>query len=881
MKFLSRLRRLFHRSRLDAEMRAEMAQHLELQVERNLAAGMTPEDARYAAHRQFGNLGRVQEEAREMRGWLWLEQLSQDGRFAVRSLRRNPGYALGTVAILALGIAASTSVFNMIYGVLLAPYPYAKSSEIWAPRLAEAKTERGVRLTLGDYLEMRELPAVDQAMATTVVSARLSGEPFPEHLYTAPVTGSAFPFLGVPPVLGRGLLPTDVGPDGVPLPVAVLSYNLWQQRFNGDPQVIGRELIVDNVPHAIVGVMPPRFGWYGTDSFWRPLGVLDRKIGVNPLLRLKPGVSPEAAEQQLDALFKRLARETPERFPKDGFSVHLDNYLDVTVAHRGMMSTSLHLLWGAVGILLLIACANVANLQFARGAGRAREIAVRAAVGASRVRLFRQLLTESVAVSVVAGLLGIALAHAMTRGVVVLLPPNAVPNEARIEMNGWVLGFAVVVSLATGIMSGLLPCLQGSRPDLNRALKDGGHGSGDRQSSRTRRALVVASVAFSVVLLVAASLAMRSFAEIYRHDWGFRADHLLVLRVPLTPERYTTLEQRQQFAETLLARVQALPDVTAAAIGSLPFNAGESSPFQIAGQSRVEGRRLGGSFVSADFRATFGLRLLAGRDITEAEVARGEPVVLISEALAKLWPAGESPIGRLLEVDALAVKDTPSFLAGRNSNKTLTVVGIVNDTRNANFRADPPPAAYVPFTVRGLGTTQLLVRTKGPPMNLLSQVRAEMRALDSSLPLHRPITVEEIMGQQTVLPKFNLALFGSLAVLALVLAAAGLYSLLAFSVAQRTHEIGVRMALGAERSDVIRLIVGSGGRLVVAGLVLGLGISFAATRLMQNKVFDVPAFDPLAFLAAAGALAAAAIVACLLPARRATKVDPVVALRAE
>jgi putative ABC transport system permease protein len=634
------------------------------------------------------------------------------------------------------------------------------------------------------------------------------------------------------------------------------------------------------VPHTVVGVMPPRFGWYGTDSFWRAASLLDLTIPANPLLRLKPGIAKETVEEQLQALFRRLAEENPARFPKDGFTVHLDNYLDVTVARHGM-HTSLYLLLAAVGVLLLIACANVANLQFARGVGRAREFAVRAAVGASRVRLFRQLLTESVALAVAAGVIGVGLAYGMTRGIVVLLPPNFVPNEARVEMNGWVLAFAVVVSLLTGVVSGLLPCLQGSRPDLNRALKDGGPAAGDRQASRIHRGLVVASVAFSVVLLVAASLAGRSFAEIYRHDWGFRSDHLLLLRVPLPPERYATGEQRQQFAEALLARVQQLPGVDMAAFGTMPFVTGETTGFQLVGEPRVEGRRMGGSFVSPDFRATLGLRLLAGRDITAAEVARGEPVALISEAMAKLWPAGTNPLGRLIESEALGSKDTPAFRAAPNPTRFLTVVGIVNDTRNANFRADPPPAVYVPYTVRGLAMMQFLVRTRGRPLDLLPQVRTELRALDPSLPLQRPAAVEELMGQQTVLPRFHLALFGTLAGLALVLAAAGLYSLLAFSVAQRTHEIGVRMALGAERRDVIGLVVGSGGKLVGLGLVIGLGLSLAGTRLVQNKLFEVPAFDPAAFLAAAGVLVLAAATACLLPARRATKVDPVVALRGE
>jgi len=881
MRIWSKFRSLLLKSKLEAEMTEEMRHHVELQTELNIKAGMKPDDARYAALRQFGNVASIQAQAREQRGWLWLVQLVQDLRLAVRSLRRSPGFSVAVILILALGIGASTSVFNLIYSILIDPFPYAKAGEIWAPRVADLKSDRGVALRVGDYLELSQLPGVALAMATSNEQVTLSGDPYPDRIGMARVTGTAFQFLGVPPLLGRGFTPSDLLPNGEAQPVTVLSFRLWQQRFNGDPAIVGRSIMINNVPYTVLGVMPPRFGWYGNDALWLPLATTDRLRGANPILRLQPGVSKEVVEQQLQLLYERLARETPERFPKDGLKTQLFNYLDVTVA-RGGMRTSLLMLFVAVGLLLLIACANVANLQLARGASRSREIAVRLAIGASRARLFCQLLTESVALATTAGAVGVFLAFGLTQTFVALLPPNAVPNESSVAMNGWVLAFAVVISVLTGIISGMVPGLQCTRPDLNRALKDGGHGAaGDIRGGRTRNLLVVSSVAFSVVLLVVANLAVRGFADLYRHDWGFRSDRLLVLRVPLPPERYTTIEQRNHFSEMLLARVQNLPGVVSAAFGWLPFNSGEAIPFQITGQPRVEGRKIGGSLVSAGFRTTFGLTLRAGRDLTEWEVERGDPVALISEATAKLWPAGENPIGGIIELDALGGPSQPTNLASTKPAKAVTVVGIVNDTRNANFRADPPPALYVPYTVRGLSMVQFLVRTEGQPMALLPQVRTELRALDESLPLYRPVTVEEIMGQQTVLPRFNMVLFSSLAALALVLATAGVYSVLAFNVAMRTREIGVRMALGAVGLDIVRLVLSTGGRLVGSGLIVGLGVSLGITRLAQNQMFDVPAFDLLAFVAAAVALGLAALIACLLPARRAAKVDPMIALRAE
>jgi predicted permease len=424
--------------------------------------------------------------------------------------------------------------------------------------------------------------------------------------------------------------------------------------------------------------------------------------------------------------------------------------------------------------------------------------------------------------------------------------------------------------------------LQCTRPNLNRALKEGGQGaaSGER-SVRTRNHLVVTAVALSVILLVGASLAIRGFAALYRHDWGFRPERLLVVRVPLPPQRYTTLGERSAFARDLLERIKSLPGVVSVAFGSLPFNSGQYSGYRLTGQPPSTGRTIAGSLVSEDFRKTFGVTLRQGRDLTEQEVAHGDAVALISDATAKLWPAGESPLGQTIELDALAAPDRPDNLGPAGAAKAVTVVGIVGDTRNANFREEPPPAIYVPFTLRGLPMQQLLVRTQGAPMDLLPSVRAKLRAMDKDLPLYRPISVEEIMGQQTAQPRFNMTLFSGLAVVSLVLAAVGIYCVLSFNVAQRTREIGVRMALGAERDNIQRLILGSGGRLLARGLISGVVISLGLLKLTQHWVPNNPMPDALDIVGVIALLTGAALLACWVPARRAAKVDPMVALRAE
>src|SRR5438552_1768707 len=537
-----------------------------------------------------------------------------DLRFAFRQLLKNPGFTAVAVLTLALGIGAATALFSVVYAVLISPYPYARPGEIWTPGLRSINADQRMRpYRLNEYLEMARLPVFSDVMATGPGSVLLTGEFAPDTLRGIRLSVNAFNFLGVPPLFGRTIQPSDIRSTGEPEPVTVISFRRWQKLFGSDTNILGKTLRLDDQPHTIIGVMPPRFGWWTDDGVWLPLGIDSRdQRGVFPITRLKPGVSACVAEQQLHSLQLQLAKENPSGFPQEKFTTLLTNYLDITAA-SGEMQRSLQLLFGAVGFLLLIACANVANLQLARATSRAREMAIRLSVGAGRGRLVRQLLTESVLVSLLGGLLGLLFAFWITSLMVALMPGFYVPNEARIEVNSYVLFFCVIVSALTGILFGLVPALQSSRPDLVEALKEEARGSSASAGGRTRSLLVIAEVALSVVLLVSAGLTIRSFVALQKVELGFHPERVMTVNLPLPPRHYATWNERNRFAQELLERVKNLPGVQAATIGNggLPFG-GPQSAFAIEGRTDAETRQLMLQLVSADYLRTAGVPLRQG-----------------------------------------------------------------------------------------------------------------------------------------------------------------------------------------------------------------------------------------------------------------------------
>jgi putative ABC transport system permease protein len=542
----------------------------------------------------------------------------------------------------------------------------------------------------------------------------------------------------------------------------------------------------------------------------------------------------------------------------------------------------LQLLFVAVGFLLLIACANVANLQLSRATARTREIAIRLSMGARRIQIVRQLLTENVLVSLLGGLLGLMFAYWITQLMVAFMPSFFVPNEARIEVNRYVLFFCAAIAALTGILFGLAPALQSSRPDLVAALKDDARASGASAGGRTRALLVVVEVALSVVLLVGAGLTIRSFVTMQQVELGFRPERVMSVGLPLPPQRYATWEQRNRFARELLERVKNLPGVQAATIGNggLPFG-GPQSTFALDGQADAETRSITMTLVSADYLSALSIPLQQGRMLTGLEIDAAESVAVINEAAAKLWPAGEDPIGRRLKLDTLKRPWAPNVLTPSTPSPYVTSVGVIGDTRNDDIRNDPRPAVFVPYTLLAPSQRALAVRVQGDSNSIINALRAQVREIDKDQPVNGPTTFDEMLGFRTAQPRFIMALFSLFAALGLALAMAGIFSVLSYLVSMRTREIGVRMAMGARPRDILFLVFRAGGGLVGVGLVVGILASLGVTRMLgaQLELFQARTFDPVSFIGVTALLVVVAAAACFIPARRATKVDPVVALR--
>jgi putative ABC transport system permease protein len=867
-------------------LEGEIQQHIDLETQENIEAGMSPSEARQAAIRRFGSVPLAGDQSREAWGWLWLEHLWQDIRFALRSFRKNAGFTAVALGSLMLGIGASIALFSVVYGVLIAPYPYARPNQIWAPAVVGPKdaVDGWHWYTQREMQEIRKLSAFSNVMATSVRPIMLSGGINPENFYGVYLTAGAFNFLEVKPLIGRTIQPFDVGPGGEPAPVVVLSYNFWQRFFSGDPHAIGRTITLDDVPRTVIGVMPPRFGWWTDRAFWLPLRTdLKETNGIAVIMRLAPGVTQHAAEQQLNQLNIQLAAARPDHYPKGQLRTVLLNYMDITAA-SGDMAYSLRLLFAAVGLLLLIACVNVANLQLARTTGRAREIAMRLAIGAGRGRLVRQLLTESTLLSFAGGVLGVLFAVGATRLIVALIPPDYVPNESRIVINGWVLLFSLCVSMLTGILFGLAPALRSSRPDLVDTLKDGGGGATGSMRGRAMRSwLVVTEISLSVVLLAGASLAIRGFVQMMKVDPGFQPEHVLKLDFTLAPKRYPTWQQRNTLDQNLLESVLSVPGVQAAELGNygVPYD-GWRSPFSIEGQPPAQDRRVALNLISRQYPQTLGIPLKRGREFSEAEMQNGMHVVLINESAARLWPAGQDPIGRAMRIDDLSrAIDDPKVLMAPGMAPLVTVVGIIGDTRNDGIGEPPFPAVYMPYTLVSPPNRDLAVRTAGDPLAVVNAVRMKVRDLDKDLAIGKPNTLDEVMGEETQQPRLTMALFTSFAGLGLVLAAIGIYSVISYNVSQRVQEIGVRMALGAKRGDILKLILLMVARLAGLGLAIGLVGSFFVERLVRFQVFAKTSFGVVPLAAIFVVLAGVCLLAAWLPALRAGNLDPVTALRHE
>ncbi len=791
-------------------------------------------------------------------------------------MAREPGFSATAICSLALGIAATTAMYSVIHAVVLDPFPYKDVDHLMSIRVWDP-SQRGYRTyyTVDQYLEFRERSHIfNGVIASTISDVLWTGAGEPKRLRGNHGPFNTFDVMGVPPLLGRTPSPADAEPGAQP--VAVLGYRFWQRQFGGDPGVIGRNLVLNGIVRQVIGIMPPRFMWRGADVYlpvhFRRGEAVEGVRTVHVLGRLKPGVTDAQAEADLRPIVAYLKKLEPRAFP-DKWRVGL---LPFKQTFPSGIVSALWVLFGATGLLLLIACANVSNLLLSRAAGRQREMAVRASLGAGRLRLVKQLFTESVVLALAGGAIGIALAYAALRALIAIVPPDTIPDEAQIVMNIPVLLFSVAVSTFTAILFGLAPAVHACTPNLVESLKSGARAAVSGGSrGMLRSGLVVAEVALSLMLLAGAAQMLRTLFRLEAIDLGFPSDRVLAMRVPLAETAYANPARRSTFFRELVRRVATVPGVTAAGVntGLHPFGAW-GMLVEVPG-GRADSRPVVFNQVDPGYLNVFGFRLVAGRAFTDADVDAAQHVALVNQAFVRRYLPDRDALGAAVRVPRLA--QAPFKLAETG----FDIIGVLRDMVNDDPTQGIQPEMFVPYTLLGMAD-YLAVRTALPPASVTKAVTAQVYAIDRNQPVTDVRTVEDALRRWVLSrPRFNLILFGVFAALGLVLATVGVYGVIANTVTQRTQEIGLRMALGASFTDVSALVLGRGILLVGIGLALGLAATLAAERLLASEVRDFAGADFRAFAAVCGVLLAAAFLACFVPARRAARLNPSVALRNE
>jgi putative ABC transport system permease protein len=882
------VRRLFPKRPADRDLDAELRFHLEQRARDFEALGLSPQEARRRANLAFGGLEQVKQDCREARTGNHVQDFLLDFRYALRSLGKDRRFALIAVFALALGIGATTVMFSVIYGVVFDPFPYRDFQrsvmfEMWDLTGRQAQETR-FHYTIPEFLAIREQNHVfEDIIGNYTLDVSYRNGKGTRRFRGGYVTGNGFDFLGVPPFLGRVFTPEDVKP-GAPF-VFIMNYRLWQTEFNGDPKILGSTFFLNGKPRTLVGIMPQRFNGYNA-SLWLPLGLSAGADGASfpvkdpeviwAMARLKKGITLQAAAADVDAILHRLSQANPgEHYPRR-FKVVTRTLLDFVV---GDFKKTLYALLAAVSMLLLIACSNVANLLLARATVREREIALRASLGASRGRLIRQLLVESFVLAATACLTGCLFAYLGLKGLVAIIPRGPIPEEAMIGLNPAVLLFALALAVLVTLICGLAPALHAVRGNLQLGMTGGGKGvRSSFRHGKLRAGLVIAEVALSITLLTGAGLMMRSFFALTHLDLGFDPQRILYARVtPAGEGHLEAAEKNQVFFEQVLQRTKALPGVISATESlGLPPLGGSGSDITVLGKPPAPHWESMMELCGEPYFQILGIRLLRGRLISETDVGSALHVAVVNEAFATTYFGSEDPLGQKIKFNVF------DQLKGTPHDAYFEVVGVVADFRNRGLPEPPTPEAFLPYSITGIGERFILASTAVDPKSLLTSLQREIWAVDSNAAVSSSGSIKNLLAEDVYTrPRFGLIAIAVFAGIGLALVLIGIFSVMAYTVALQTHDIGVRMALGAQQGNVLKMVLWKGLRLISVGVLLGVLASLGLTHLLAGQIQGISARDPLTFFAVVILFLAVGLIASLLPARRAAGIDLLTALRYE
>ncbi len=876
-KIASLFRSLFYKARLDSELDAELRSYLDLLTEEKIKAGLSPEQARRQAWIELGGMEQVKMKVREVRFGTTLETVWQDVRYGLRMLRKNPGFTAVAVLTLALGIGANTAIFSVVNAVLLRPLPFHDPDRlvlIWNEYKGSPSSN-----SVPDYFDRRrQSETLEEIAAVNLVDFNLTGYGEPDRIPGSLVTASFFPLMGVDPDIGRVFAPEEDQPDQNR--VVVLSHGAWQRRFGGDPQIVGRTIQLNGQAHTVIGVMPASFRLPLTDiEVWKPIAFASPQMSddnrgheyLDVVGRIRSGYTLEQVEAEMDTIAARVIETVPSR---RNYLINAQWSAAVVPFHEqfvGDVRPALLVLLGGVGLVLLIACANVANLLLARGAFRRNEIAIRQSLGASPARIVRQLLAESLLLAALGGLGGLIIAHLGLRVLLVLSPAN-IPLLHTTAIDGWVLGFSALLALITGVVFGSVPALQAARVPLLGSLKQGGRGGNGSGPHRTRSVLLVAETALTLMLLVGAGLLLRSFQSLVKDNPGFQTSDRLTFSITLPTSVYPEPYQRQALIREFLQRVAALPGVKAAGASHLlPFGGrNDTSTFHVENHLLAPGESPPGAayrIITPGYLRSIGIPILQGRTFEESDTDEAALRVVVNKELARRrWP-DQDPIGRRLSFGP--------------EGPWREVIGVIGTVRNVGLDAQVDEQIYTPYTRFTPSTMSFVIHLEAAAVDLTRAIRSTLQALDPALPIYDIKSMDQRVGESVAPQQYSMLLLLLFAMVGLVLAGVGVYGVTAYAVSRRTHEIGIRMALGAQPRDILKLVVGQGMVLTLVGVGIGLMGAFVLTRFLESLLFGVTPTDPATFAAVSLLLVGVALLACYLPAHRATKVDPMVALRYE